>query len=46
MDIFNNLSDNVVPNGMIQVDDYSHPNDCKKALHKFERLRGKQFNLR
>ncbi|MEH2063959.1 MAG: TylF/MycF/NovP-related O-methyltransferase [Nostoc sp.] len=46
MDIFNNLYDNVVPNGMIQVDDYGHWDGCQKALHEFERLRGEQFNLR
>ncbi|BAY23564.1 macrocin-O-methyltransferase domain-containing protein [Calothrix sp. NIES-2100] len=46
MDIFNTLYDSIVPNGMIQVDDYGHWDGCKKALHDFERLRGEQFNLR
>ncbi|MFB2897718.1 TylF/MycF/NovP-related O-methyltransferase [Aerosakkonemataceae cyanobacterium BLCC-F50] len=45
MDIFNTLYDSVVPNGLIQVDDYGHWDGCKKALHDFERLRGEQFNL-
>ncbi|MEH2377969.1 MAG: TylF/MycF/NovP-related O-methyltransferase [Nostoc sp.] len=45
MDIFNTLYDSVVPNGLIQVDDYGHWDGCKKALHDFESLRGEQFNL-
>ncbi|MDB9347870.1 glycosyltransferase [Nodularia spumigena] len=45
MDIFNVLYDNVVPKGIIQVDDYGHWEGCKKAIHEFESLRGKQFNL-
>lgn len=45
MDIFNVLYDNVVAQGMIQVDDYGHWEGCKKAIHEFERLREEQFNL-
>ncbi|CAN1210487.1 hypothetical protein TUMEXPCC7403_09845 [Tumidithrix helvetica PCC 7403] len=46
MDIFNNLYDLVIPNGMIQVDDYGHWEGCRVALHDFERLRNAHFDLR
>ncbi len=45
MDIFNTLYESVVPNGMIQVDDYGHWEGCKKAVNEFERLRGDEFIL-
>ncbi|HLO85227.1 MAG TPA: glycosyltransferase [Nostocaceae cyanobacterium] len=45
LDIFNNLYENVVPNGFIQVDDYGHWEGCKKALHDFERQKREQFLL-
>ncbi|MBE9037329.1 glycosyltransferase [aff. Roholtiella sp. LEGE 12411] len=35
----------VVPNGMIQVDDYGHWEGCKKAVNEFERLKENQFIL-
>jgi glycosyltransferase involved in cell wall biosynthesis/predicted O-methyltransferase YrrM len=45
MDIFNMLYESVVPNGIIQVDDYGHWEGCKKALHEFEHLRKERFLL-
>lgn len=45
MDIFNLLYDSVVPEGIIQVDDYGHWEGCKKAIHEFEYLIGERFNL-
>lgn len=46
LDIFTNLYDNVVPGGIIQVDDYGHWEGCKKAIHEFENLRGEVFHLK
>jgi len=34
-DILENLFDQVVPGGGIQVDDYGHWDGCKKAIHEF-----------
>ncbi|ERT04472.1 glycosyl transferases group 1 family protein [Lyngbya aestuarii BL J] len=45
MDIFNNLYENVVFGGNIQVDDYGHWEGCKKAIHEFEKLQEESFNL-
>jgi glycosyltransferase involved in cell wall biosynthesis len=45
LDIFNNLYDNVVPCGMIQIDDYGHWEGCKKAIHEFEKLKQESFIL-
>jgi len=45
MDIFNTLYESVVPNGIIQVDDYGHWEGCKKAVHEFEHLRKERFAL-
>ena len=45
IDIFKNLYDSVVSQGYIQVDDYGHWEGCKKAIHDFETLKGKQFKL-
>jgi len=46
MDIFNTLYENVVPNGIIQVDDYGHWEGCRKAVHEFERCQSGLFALR
>ncbi|MFM6396688.1 TylF/MycF/NovP-related O-methyltransferase, partial [Planktothrix sp.] len=45
LDIFNNLYDNVVSLGMIQIDDYGHWEGCKKAIHEFEKLKQESFRL-
>lgn len=45
MDIFNNLYDQVINNGFIQVDDYGHWAGCKKALHDFAQNRSTAFAL-
>ncbi len=45
MDIFNNLYDNVISNGFIQIDDYGHWEGCRKAIHEFETLKGEKFHL-
>ncbi|NJL88701.1 MAG: macrocin O-methyltransferase [Coleofasciculaceae cyanobacterium SM2_1_6] len=45
MDIFNNLYDAVVPNGLVQIDDYGHWEGCRAAVHEFERSRNLQFVL-
>ncbi len=46
MDIFSALYDSVVPNGVIQIDDYGHWEGCKRAIDEFERRRGDSFPLR
>jgi glycosyltransferase involved in cell wall biosynthesis/predicted O-methyltransferase YrrM/tetratricopeptide (TPR) repeat protein len=46
LDIFTNLYDNVVPDGLIQIDDYGHWEGCRKAIHEFERQRHESFGLR
>jgi glycosyltransferase involved in cell wall biosynthesis/predicted O-methyltransferase YrrM len=45
MDIFNTLYECIVPDGVIQVDDYGHWEGCRKALHEFEALQNEKFNL-
>ncbi|MBH8564818.1 class I SAM-dependent methyltransferase [Nostoc sp. CENA67] len=45
MDIFNNLYESVVPNGIVQIDDYGHWEGCRKAVHEFEKLKGERFIL-
>lgn len=44
-DILDNLYDQVVPQGRIQVDDYGHWEGCKKAIHEFEARRGIKFHM-
>ena len=46
MAIFNSLYDNVVANGIIQVNDYGFWEGCRKAIHDFEREQGVSFALR
>jgi hypothetical protein len=46
LDIFNNLYDQVVQGGVIQIDDYGHWEGCRQAVHEFEQSRGEHFNLR
>ncbi|WP_199321251.1 TylF/MycF/NovP-related O-methyltransferase [Microcoleus sp. FACHB-831] len=46
MDIFNTLFEQVVDDGIIQVDDYGFLEGCRKALHEFERSHGLSFTLR
>jgi predicted O-linked N-acetylglucosamine transferase (SPINDLY family)/glycogen synthase/predicted O-methyltransferase YrrM len=45
MEIFNFLYDNVVPGGMIQIDDYGHWEGCRKAVHDFEQQCNESFSL-
>ncbi len=45
-DILENLYDNLVPGAYVQIDDYSHWEGCRKALHEFAEKRGLQFTLR
>ncbi|MEQ8752029.1 MAG: glycosyltransferase [Coleofasciculus sp. G1-WW12-02] len=44
-EIFNTFYESVVPQGIIQVDDYGHWEGCRKAVHEFERLRGESFAI-
>lgn len=46
MDIFNTLFEQVVNDGIIQIDDYGFWEGCRKAIHEFERSQGKSFALR
>lgn len=46
MDIFNNLFDRVVDNGIIQIDDYGFWEGCRKAIHEIERAKSMTFALR
>lgn len=45
LDILNNLYEQVIPQGYIQVDDYGHWDGCKKALHEYESKLGVRFDL-
>ncbi len=45
-DILDNLYDQVVPGGFLQVDDYGHWEGCKRAMHEFESRRGLKFDLK
>lgn len=45
MDIFNHLYDAVIPNGLVQIDDYGHWEGCRAAIHDFERSRNLKFTL-
>jgi predicted SAM-dependent methyltransferase len=44
-DILNNLYDNVVFGGYLQVDDYGYWEGCRKALHEFEFSNDLKFEL-
>ncbi len=44
-DILENLFDQVVPGGAIQIDDYGHWEGCKKAVHEFADKRRLDFAL-
>lgn len=44
-DILENLYEQVIPQGYIQVDDYGHWDGCKKALHEYESKLGEKFDL-
>ncbi|WP_228061222.1 class I SAM-dependent methyltransferase [[Phormidium] sp. LEGE 05292] len=46
MDIFNNLFDRVVDDGIIQIDDYGFWEGCRKAIHEIERAKSMTFALR
>lgn len=43
--ILENLFDQVIENGILQVDDYGHWEGCQKALHEFEAQRRLAFSL-
>lgn len=43
--ILDNLFDQVVENGILQVDDYGHWEGCRKALHEFEAQRQLEFSI-
>ena len=43
--ILNNLYEQVVENGILQVDDYGFWSGCKKAIHEFEDDKKIKFNL-
>ncbi|UZQ55629.1 class I SAM-dependent methyltransferase [Trichothermofontia sichuanensis B231] len=45
MDIFRNLYNQVIENGIIQVDDYGHWQGCRQAIHDFEKTQGISFHL-
>ena len=44
--VLDNFLDQVVPHGIVQLDDYGTWEGCRRAVHDFERLRGRQFALR
>lgn len=44
-DILENLFDQVVEGGVIQIDDYGYWDGCKRAIKEFEEKRGLHFNL-
>jgi len=44
--ILDNLFDQIVESGALQVDDYGHWEGCKRAVHEFEQARGLRFNLK
>ncbi len=44
--ILDNLFDQIVESGVLQVDDYGHWEGCKRAVHEFEQARGLQFQLK
>ncbi|MGG6296088.1 TylF/MycF/NovP-related O-methyltransferase [Leptolyngbya sp. AN02str] len=46
LDIFNLLYDQVVPQGVVQIDDYGFWEGCRQAIHEFERARQIHFPLR
>ncbi|HEY9850038.1 MAG TPA: TylF/MycF/NovP-related O-methyltransferase [Leptolyngbyaceae cyanobacterium] len=46
MDIFNHLFEQVVDDGIIQIDDYGFWEGCRKAVHDFERNQNITFPLR
>ncbi|NER93585.1 MAG: hypothetical protein F6J86_07060 [Symploca sp. SIO1B1] len=46
MDILNNLFEQVVNDGVIQIDDYGFWEGCRQAIHEFERSQGLSFALR
>lgn len=43
--ILNNLYDNIVDGGFLQVDDYGYWEGCRRAIHEFEAQRGVHFSL-
>jgi cephalosporin hydroxylase/predicted SAM-dependent methyltransferase len=44
-DILENLFDQVVDGGVIQIDDYGYWEGCKQAIEEFEEKRGVDFDL-
>ena len=44
-DILENLFDQVVPGGRIQIDDYGYWDGCRRAVADFEQKRGLKFQL-
>ena len=44
--ILENLFDQVVPGGVVQVDDYGCWDGCRRAVHEFERKRGLELRMR
>lgn len=44
--IFNLLYDQVIPGGVVQIDDYGFWEGCRQAIHEFERQRRSSFALR
>jgi len=43
--ILENLYDQVISGGYIQIDDYGHWEGCRQAIIEFETLRGVSFDL-
>jgi tetratricopeptide (TPR) repeat protein len=41
--ILTNLYDNILPGGILQVDDYGHWAGCRKAIHEFESQNNVKF---
>jgi macrocin-O-methyltransferase TylF-like protien/methyltransferase family protein len=45
MNIFDQLFDQIIPGGMIQIADFGRSEECKRAVHDFEHHRGVRFDL-
>ena len=44
-DVLENLFDQVVNGGRIQIDDYGYWEGCRRAVHEFEKTRGLEFQI-
>jgi Macrocin-O-methyltransferase (TylF) len=45
LDILENLFDQIVPGGRVQIDDYGYWEGCRRAVNEFEQRRGLHFQV-